>query len=75
MGGKIESDANMSNQRINLNKLTGDLLTHYLHSGPLPSHLYIQYHSENSVKYIFIENMYFIVKFYRWDCLFVENII
>ena len=52
MGGKIESDANMSNQRINLNKLTGDLLSHYLHSDP--SHPTYTYNSENSVKYIFI---------------------
>ena len=43
MGGKIESDANMNNQRINLNKLTVDLLSHYLHSDPMPSHLYIQF--------------------------------
>ena len=52
MGGKIESDANMSNQRINLNKLSGDLLSHYLHSDPT-------YNSENSVEYIFIFNSFF----------------
>ena len=45
MGGKIESDANMNNQRINLNKLTVDLLSHYLHSDPLPSHLCIVYNT------------------------------
>ena len=52
MGGKIESDANMNNQRINLNKLSGDLLSHYLHSDPT-------YNSENSVEYIFIFNSFF----------------
>lgn len=60
MGGKIESDANMSNQRINLNKLTVDLLSHYLHSDPLPSHFL--YKSENSVKYIFIYHIYLAAK-------------
>ena len=65
MGGKIESDANMNNQRINLHTPTVDILPSLFAQWFNPTHWFEQI-SEMFVKNIFMkseaESVYFVAK-------------